>query len=139
MFSRLLVAAALLLAPVCAGAAEVTVAPAEAAAMAGAHSVTLVDIRTPGEWADTGIPSGARTVSWGQPDFMQRMLDLVAGDRDAPLVLICRTGNRSARAVAALREGGFTQVRHVAEGMAGGPNGPGWLTRGLPVESWTAN
>lgn len=138
MFSRLFLTAALLLAPVCASADEI-VAPAEAAALAGTHSVTLVDVRTPIEWADTGIPSGARTVSWGQPDFVQRMLDLVAGDRNAPVVLICRTGNRSARAMAALREGGFTQVRHVAEGMAGGPNGPGWLARGLPVEDWKAN
>lgn len=128
----------LLLAPVCAGAAE-TLAPAEAAALTSARAVTLVDVRTPAEWNETGIPTGARTVSWGQPDFVQRVVDLVAGDRAAPVVLICRSGSRSARAMAALREGGFTHVSHVPEGMAGGPNGPGWLARGLPVQPWTPN
>lgn len=115
------------------------VLPSEALAQAQAHSIILVDVRTPAEWADTGIPAGARTVSWGLSDFAERMLKVAEGDKHAPLVLICRTGNRSGRAMAFLREHGFTQVSHVAEGMAGSATGPGWLARGLPVQAWQAN
>lgn len=130
--------AALVVAPLAATAGE-TVSPPEAASLIQARSAVLVDVRSPAEWSETGIPTGARTVSWGQPDFVKRMLEVVGNDRDAPVVLICRSGNRSARAMAALRESGFTRVSHVPEGMAGGPNGPGWLARGLPVEPWKAN
>lgn len=126
----------LLAAPARAG--DVVDAP-EAAALATARKVTLVDIRTPREWDDTGIPQGARTVTWGQSDFGERMLSLVQGDRAAPLVLICRSGNRSGKALAFLRENGFTQVRHVPDGMSGGAAGPGWLARGLPVVEWRPN
>lgn len=113
--------------------ADDSITAPETLALAQAHTITLVDVRTPAEWAETGIAAGAGTVSWGQPDFVRGILTLTQGDRHAPLVLICRTGNRSGRALAALRENGFTQVRHVGEGMAGSPAGPGWLARGLPV------
>lgn len=138
MFRRLFLLAALVLAPLSAGATD-ALAPPEAATLATKRAALLVDVRSPAEWAETGIPAGARTVSWGRPDFVQRMLELVAGDRNAPLVLICRAGNRSARAMAALRDSGFTQVRHVPEGMAGGAAGPGWLARGLPVVAAPVN
>lgn len=110
--------------------------PPEALERTRARAVTLVDVRTPVEWNDTGIPAGAKTFSWGRPDFVQGVLGLVQGDRNAPLVLICRSGNRSGKAMAALREAGFTNVSHVGEGMAGNATGLGWLGRGLPVEEW---
>ncbi len=121
-----------------AGAGETLPAP-EAAALAARKAVILVDVRTPVEWNDTGIPAGARTVSWGRPDFAERLLEVAGGDRNAPLVLICRTGNRSGKALAALRDNGFTQTRHVPEGMVGSAAGPGWLARGLPVEDWSGD
>lgn len=131
-----LLAALMLAAP---ASADDTVSAPGALAQMQAHTALLVDVRTPVEWSETGIPAGAATVSWGQPDFIRRILALTQGDRHAPLVLICRTGNRSGRAVTLLRENGFTQVNHVAEGMAGSPAGPGWLARGLPVQAWQAN
>ncbi|MGE5516242.1 MAG: rhodanese-like domain-containing protein [Bacteroidota bacterium] len=131
VFKLLLLLTSLVLA-VPANADDSMTAP-EALALVQAHAVALVDVRTPAEWAETGIPAGAGTVSWGQPDFVPGILALTQGDRNAPLVLICRTGNRSVRALAALRENGFTQVRHVGEGMGGSAAGPGWLARGLPV------
>lgn len=119
--------------------ADGPLSPPEALARTQAHTVTLVDVRTPQEWRDTGIPAGATTVSWGRADFVDAMLNVVHGDRNAPLVLICRSGNRSGRAVAALRENGFSRVVDVAEGMSGSSAGPGWLARGLPVEPWRPN
>lgn len=117
--------------------ADDTIAAPDALALVKDHAAQLVDVRTPAEWAETGIPTGAGTVSWGQPDFIAGILRLTQGDRHAPLVLICRTGNRSGRAMSALREAGFTRVRHIPDGMAGSAAGPGWLARGLPVTAWT--
>lgn len=113
--------------------ADDNIAAPEAASLAAVHSVLLVDVRTPTEWAQTGIPADAQTVSWGQPDFAERILKVAQGDKHAPVVLICRSGSRSARALAFLRERGFTEVRHVPDGMNG------WLARGLPVATWQAN
>lgn len=119
--------------------ADESVAAPEAAALAAQRAIVLVDVRTPVEWGDTGIPAPAHTASWGQPDFAEQVLKIAQGDKHAPVVLICRTGNRSGRALAFLRDRGFSQVRHVAEGMAGSAAGPGWLARGLPVSDWPAN
>jgi len=116
-----------------------TVSPAEALNLSQSKAVTFIDVRTPVEWQDTGLPPGAAAISWGRADFAERVLALVKGDRNAAIVLICRTGNRSAKAMAYLRDQGFTNVRHVAEGMVGGPNGPGWIARGLPLVDWSGN
>jgi rhodanese-related sulfurtransferase len=99
--------------------------------------VKLLDIRTPEEWRETGIPSGAARADFhrGPEALVRSVAELVGGDRNAPVVLICRTGNRSAQAQKILKAHGYTRVSHVREGMAGSGGEPGWLKRGLPVES----
>jgi DNA-directed RNA polymerase alpha subunit len=54
---------------------------------------------------------------------------------DAPIGLICRTGNRTTHMQKVLQDAGFTQVINIKEGMVGSAAGPGWLARGLPVEA----
>jgi len=95
----------------------------------------LIDIRTPDEWRETGVPAGAaRADFYRGPDALVRAVsEIVGGDRNAPIVLICRTGNRSAQAKKILEMQGYTRVEHVQEGMAGSGGEPGWLARGLPV------
>ena len=95
--------------------------------------VTLVDIRRPDEWADTGIPNGAVPIDMRRDDFVDALLRAVDGDRTAPVALICARGVRSDRQSARLAEAGFTDVIDVPEGMLGSAAGPGWLERGLPV------
>ncbi len=65
---------------------------------------TFVDVRTPEEFADGHVP-GARNVrsrSVGEPrmvpngQFVQVMQALF--DKDAPLIVSCKAGGRSARA-----------------------------------------
>ena len=106
----------------------------EAHARAQAGQLTLIDVRTPEEWRETGVAPGAVRLEGSRPDFAADVLRQVKGDRGAPIALICRTGNRSGRAQEYLRSEGFTQVYNVGEGMAGSASGPGWLARGLPVE-----
>jgi rhodanese-related sulfurtransferase len=113
-------------------AADVNATDALAKTRAG--EVTLIDIRTPPEWKQTGVAQGALTIDMTKPTFVEEVLAAVGGDRNAPIVLICRTGNRTGYTRNALERLGFTNVAHVPEGMAGSRAGPGWVKRGLPVE-----
>lgn len=65
----------------------------------------LVDVRTPEEFA-AGHISGAVNIPLGQLDG--RMGEL--GRKDAPLVLYCRSGNRSGQAARMLASAGYTSV-----------------------------
>jgi rhodanese-related sulfurtransferase len=93
----------------------------------------LVDIRRPDEWAETGIARGAQPLDMREADFVEQLDHLVAGNRAAPIALICARGVRSRRLAAKLTEAGFTGVLDVSEGMLGSAAGPGWIARGLPL------
>jgi rhodanese-related sulfurtransferase len=114
----------------------------EAAAAVAAGKITLIDIRTPQEWKETGVAKGTRLLNMlhpqGAPGFTSALLEQVKGDKNAPIALICRTGNRTTQVQRYLQSQGFTQVYNVKEGMAGSAAGPGWIKRGLPVESCTS-
>ena len=113
----------------------------EAAAALAAGKVTLIDIRTPPEWKETGVAKGAKLLNMLHPQgaqgFTNALRDKVKGDKNAPIALICRTGNRTTQVQRYLQSQGFTNVYNVKEGMAGSGAGPGWLKRGLPVETCT--
>ena len=111
------------------------------AALAGvkAGDMTLIDVRSPAEWRETGVPQGAKTVTIHNPDgmagFVAAAKQAVNGKKDRAVALICARGGRSYRAANALRDAGFTTILNVREGMLGNPfDGPGWLDRKLPVE-----
>ncbi len=108
-------------------------AEAHAKAMAGA--ITLVDIRTPAEWRETGLPASAHAITMNQDSaaLLTALDKALGGDRSKPLALICRTGNRSSRLIGDLQKAGYTGLIDVAEGMAGSRAGPGWLKSGLPL------
>jgi rhodanese-related sulfurtransferase len=121
--------------------ADPDMAAPDAAAAAAAGKITLIDIRTPPEWKETGIAKGAKLLNMqhpqGAPGFTNALLEQVNGDKSAPIALICRTGNRTTQVQRYLQSVGFTQVYNVKEGMAGSAAGPGWIKRGLPVDSCT--
>jgi rhodanese-related sulfurtransferase len=121
--------------------AEPDLAAPDAAAAVAAGKVTLIDIRTPPEWKETGVAKGAQLINMlhpqGAPGFTNALLEKVNGNKNAPIALICRTGNRTTQVQRYLQSQGFTQVYNVKEGMAGSGAGPGWLKRGLPVDSCT--
>lgn len=99
--------------------------------------VVLVDIRQPEEWKQTGVADGARLIPMRHPEggagFVRDLLAAAKGDRNAPIALICRTGNRSGATARALSDAGFTHILDVSEGMAGSGAGPGWIKRDLPM------
>ncbi len=101
-------------------------------------SVTLIDIRRPSEWRDTGIAKGARTITMhdpeGQTGFLTAIIAGVDGDKTAPIALICASGVRSTWASAFLTQNGFTQVMNVKEGMLGRGSLRGWMKQNLPLD-----
>ncbi len=118
------------------------IAADEAARRAAAGDILVIDVRSPGEWRQTGVPKGARRVTihdpGGLPGFAEAVKVALGGDLKRPIAVICAAGSRSTIAQRFLAKAGFTQVLNIKEGMLGGPYGPGWLPRGLPVERCTA-
>ena len=98
-----------------------------------AGEILLIDIRRPDEWDATGSPKGAQRLDMRRPDFVDALDALAKGDRSRPIALICARGVRSARMANLLTKAGFAQIFDVPEGMLGSSEGPGWITRGLPV------
>ncbi len=76
----------------------------------------IVDIRTPEEWADTGVIEGARLVTFtGAQSFIAAVGPALADGRD--LILICRSGRRSAAAAEALQTMIPNRIISVEDGM----------------------
>lgn len=112
--------------------------PPDAWKRAEAGELTIIDIRTPPEWAWTGVPKTSKRATWwkltGEEGFLDDVLALTGGDRDMPIALICAAGVRSSDAARFLISRGFSNVSDIGEGMMGGRAGPGWLERKLPLE-----
>jgi len=110
----------------------------EAFARVEAGKMTLIDIRRPEEWRQTGVAKGAKRINMEHPEglvaFLRQIALEVKGDGNAPIGLICRTGNRTTQIQKVMQEVGFTNVYNIKEGMVGSAAGPGWIARGLPVE-----
>ncbi len=107
-----------------------------------------VDVHVP--WLDTVMPLRWDDEAGGwamaaNPAFAQEVaarLERLGVARDTPLLLLCRSGERSARAADALAALGYTTTISVVDGFEGdlGADGRrtvnGWKNAGLP---WTAH
>ncbi|MCO4763889.1 MAG: rhodanese-like domain-containing protein [Myxococcales bacterium] len=76
-----------------------------AAQEALSRGATLVDVRTPGEFAGGHLPNARNVPLQG----LERRLD-ECGSREGEVVLYCRSGSRSAMAARKLRGAGFATV-----------------------------
>lgn len=97
----------------------------------------LVDIRTHGEWKQTGLGATAKAISMHKPGFVDKLAEAAGQDKSRKIGLICATGGRSRWLQGQLAKFGFTNVVDVSEGMLGSPAGRGWLKAGLPVRPYT--
>lgn len=82
---------------------------------AGRPDFVILDVRTPGEFAD-GHVAGAVNMDVQAPDFEARLRPL---DRAKTYLVYCRTGNRSRGAIQAMERLGFRTVFHMTEGIVG--------------------
>ena len=108
----------------------------------------FVDVRMEIESLYVGRPPGVENIPWYEyPDLTpdpQRFADAVAaeaGDKQRPVLLICRSGKRTLDAGKALEAAGFSDVAHVVHGFEGELNEQfkrssvnGWRFEGLPWE-----
>lgn len=123
--------------------------------------VKIIDVRTPEEYLFVGhpamawkIPLAAQAYEWdaekGQfpmrplPDYVSRVQTVAKPDDT--LMVMCRSGGRSAMAVDALAKAGFKDVHNIVDGMEGDANADsesvaraqplkdGWKNSGCP---WT--
>ena len=108
----------------------------DALAAAQSGQIILVDIRTRGEWQQTGLAQPALPISMHEAGFIRNLAAALGGDRTRPVAIICAVGGRTAHMAGILKTAGFTNVFDVSEGMFGSSAGPGWLKRGLPVKPW---
>ena len=84
--------------------------------LASDEETLLVDIRTPGEWQQTGVIEGALLVTYSDADsFLAAVIPhLEQGQR---IALVCRSGNRSSRAARQIAGQTEAPVIDVAGGM----------------------
>lgn len=97
-----------------------------------AKGVKVVDIRRPEEWHQTGVVAGSHLITafdrYGrvEPGFPAEFQALVA--KDEPVVLICRTGSRTATLARALAEQlQYQKVYNVTDGITR------WIAEGQMV------
>ncbi|WP_332699893.1 rhodanese-like domain-containing protein [Bosea sp. (in: a-proteobacteria)] len=101
-----------------------------------AGRLILVDIRTPEEWTDTGVPQGAVRLDMEGGGFEARLAGLKLDHPGKPIALICRTGNRSSTLQRKLAGRGWKDLIDVRGGLLGTPKEKGWLAEGLPVKAY---
>ena len=123
---RLAVALAALLSAMPAFAVEM-MTPKQVSAEVEAGRAVLIDIRTPPEWAETGVAQSAKPIDMTSAAFVTDLKTAIAENPGKKLAFICRSGNRSGQLTAQLEAAGLTDIIDVA----GGTNA--WITEGLPV------
>lgn len=90
-----------------------------------AKGVPVIDIRTAGEWKSSGVIPGAKLLTFfderGNADPTQWLASARGiAKPDQPVILICRSGNRTRAATQFLSEqAGYKTVYNVTHGMNG--------------------
>ena len=97
-----------------------------------AQGVPVYDVRRAEEWRATGVVEGSRTLTYvdksgrPNPEFLPRFTAEVG--KNDPVILICRTGNRTDKLARELIEKhGYTRVYNVRDGITG------WIAEKNPV------
>jgi rhodanese-related sulfurtransferase len=104
------------------GAGGPWVNTAEATHLINREDALVLDVRDPGEYG-AGHILGAKNVP------LSRLGDAeVAKRKDRPVIVYCEGGERSSKAVAALKRQGFARVVNLTGGLRA------WQQAGLPVE-----
>lgn len=98
------------------------------------EKVSIIDVRTPEEYLFVGhptmawkIPLATQSYEWDVdkaqfpmallPDFVDRVSEMAKSDDT--LLVMCRSGGRSAMAANILAKAGFKQVYNIVDGMEG--------------------
>ena len=119
--------------------------PRQAWTLVSSSAATLLDVRSAEERKFVGHVPNSQHVAWAtgtaltrNPRFV-REVESKFKDKNAVLLLLCRSGKRSAAAAEALAKAGYTNAYNVLEGFEGEIDAQqhrggsdGWRHRGLP-------
>ena len=110
----------------------------------------LIDIRTSMEFLFIGHPTESIHIAWMDdpdweinPTFYKEInqIQKASTNNNCPIILICRSGNRSEKAGLELIDEGMTNIYHVTDGFEGDRDENhhrgtlnGWRFNGLPWE-----
>ena len=104
------------------GNAVQTVDPGTFASKVQTTGITVVDVRTPAEYA-SGHIQGAENINW-EGDFQSGISHL---DKTKTYAVYCHSGNRSAQATQAMADAGFTHIYNLDGGILN------WIAAGYPL------
>ena len=119
-----LTSGALLLAPVLQDASSGGLSANDAVSLINREKAVVVDVCEPAEFA-AGHIVGSKNIPLAD---LQAKLAAAAKNKGLPLILVCQSGARSARAMATAKTLGYEQVHSLGGGLAG------WKSAGLPLE-----
>lgn len=105
-------------------AKDISVQEAAALVQNPPQGLTIVDVRTPAEFRE-GHVAGAVNMDFFGSTFEAQVLTL---PKDKPVLLYCRTGNRSAGAYDVMTKEGVTNILHMNKGINA------WQQAGLPLQ-----
>ena len=100
------------------------VGPQEAVLLFNHEDALVLDVREQSEWADGHIGK-AKHIPLGQ---LKTRLAELEKYKDKPIVVVCRSGNRSGSACGTMKKAGFEKMYNLAGGMMA------WEQAGLPRE-----
>ena len=91
----------------------------------------IIDIRTPSEWKDTGVIAGSHLITFFQENGSydaRGFLNQIENEKidKIPLIIICRSGNRSVPVSDFLTRQGY-KVYNVKKGIIG------WISEGRGI------
>jgi rhodanese-related sulfurtransferase len=124
LFSIALASGGMLVWPILRGATSTGLSPAAAVQLINREKAVVVDVSDAAEFA-AGHVGGAKNVPLAE---LEAKLAGVAKNKALPLILVCATGARSARAVLAAKKLGYEQAQSLAGGLTA------WKAANLPVE-----
>ena len=121
---RLLALLMLVLLAVPALARDISVQDAAALLQNPPQGLVILDVRTPAEFREGHLPGAVNMDYFGGP-FETQVQSL---PKTAPVLLYCRTGNRSGSAYDIMTKAGIGNILHMNEGITK------WQQLGLPQE-----
>ena len=105
-------------------ARDISVQDADALLKNPPQGLVIVDVRTPAEFREGHLPGAVNMDYFGGP--FERQIESLP--KTAPVLLYCRTGNRSASAYETMKKAGIGNILHMHEGISA------WQQLGLPEE-----
>ena len=91
------------------------------------NGVQMVDVRTPEEYQE-GFIAGFQNIDYFSDSFES---DLDKLDKSKPVIVYCRSGNRSSKCAAKMKEKGFVKIYDLDGGITK------WKFKGYEVETPT--